>query len=207
MASARVIVSLLWTLPLGAVVALTAWAFADFLAIPNPRVAEEFALAALIGLAGIALGIRYRVAVLRRGGLILIVASYLAAHLLVVPMVPAAALGYVTLALLAAELRILADRFAPIFAAKLGEEDRSRVGEALQRASLRIAAATGVAFLGSYLAADLAFAGTVPATSIASALVLSVTLIVIVLVLALWPIVERRLGWEAVEEPAIQTPK
>ena len=207
MASARVTVLLLWSLPLAAVGALSAWAFLDFLAIPRSNLLQGFVVALLAGLAAIALGLRFEAPALRRGGFVLVVASYFGAHVFVLPMDPAAALLYLTLALVAVELRILADRFAPIYAERLEPEGRRRVSEALQRSALRIAAVSGVAFLGSYLAADLAFAGTLPVRSITTALLLSAALIGVVLLLALWPILERRRLWAAPEEPRIQTPK
>ncbi len=207
MASARMTVLLLWSLPVAAVAVLSAWAFLDFLLIPRSETAQQLGLVLLAGLAAMALGLRFPVPWLRRLGLVLLVASYFGAHVFVLPMEPAAALLYLTLALVAVELRILAERFAPIYAQHLEPEDRRRVAEALRRSALRLAAVAGVAFLGSSLAADLAFAGTLPATSITTALLLAAALIGVVVLLALWPIVERRLAWAASEAPRIQTPK
>lgn len=207
MAPPRMTVISLWALPLAAIVVLAGWTLADVLAIPDVRFAELFGIAALLGLGGIAMGLQFGIALLRRAGLVVLAGTYVLAHVFVLAMDPAVALGYLTLALLAAELRILADRFAPIYGSALTEADRERVDEALRRATLRIAAAAAVAFLGSYLTADLAFSGTVPVTSIASALLLSMALIVVIFVLALWPLVERWLGWETPEERPIQTPK
>lgn len=207
MASARLSVLFLGALPLAAVVALAAWALADVLTITDLRFVGLFGTAVLLGVGGIVVGPRSGIAFLGRAGLALIAGSYVLAHVFVLPMAPAVALGYLTLTLLAAELRILADRFAPIYSSKVSEEDSARVDEALRRSSLRIAAATAVAFLGSYLAADLAFSGTVPLNSIASALFLSFALIAVVFLLALWPLVERGLGWDTSEERPIQTPK
>jgi hypothetical protein len=196
-ASARVTVLLLWSLPVAAVALLAAWALLDFLLIPRTETAQELGVVLLGGLASIALGLRFGVRSLRQLGFVLVVASYFGAHVLVLPMDPVAALLYLTLALLALELRLLAERFAPIYAGRL----------ALRRSALRLAAVAGVAFLGSDLAADLAFAGTVPATTITTALLLAAALIGIVVLLALWPILERRLAWGAPEPPRIQTPK
>lgn len=207
MASARVTVLLLWSLPVAAVALLSAWAFLDFLGMPRTELAQEFTLVLLAGLAAIALGLRFPMRYLRRIGLVLVVASYFGAHVFVIPIDPAAALLYLTLALAAVELRILAERFAPIYAERLQPEDRRRVSEAFRRSALRIAAVTGLAFLGSDLAADLAFAGTLPATTITTALLLAAALIGIVVLLALWPMLERRLAWTAPEPPRIQTPK
>lgn len=207
MASARVTVLLLWALPLAAVAGLAAWALLDLLAIPKIGLVQSLVVLLLAGLAAIAVGLRFRLPVLGRLGLVLVVLTYFGTHVFVLPMDPAAALLYLTLALVAVELRILANRFAPIFAEKLEPEDRHRVTEALQRSALRIIAAGGVAYLGSYLAADLAFAGTLPARTIPTALLLSAALVAVVLLLALWPILERRRAWSVAEEYPIQTPK
>lgn len=207
MASARVTVFLLWSLPLVAVAGLAAWAFLDVLAVPKSGLVQSLVVVLLAGLAAIAVGLRFRSPVLGRFGLVLVVGTYFGAHVFVLPMDPAAALLYLTLALVAVELRILANRFAPIYAENLEPEDRRRLTEALQRSALRIVAVAGVAFLGSYLAADLALAGTLPARTIATALLLSAALIAVILMLALWPVFERRRTWAAREEPPIQTPK
>jgi hypothetical protein len=101
-------------------------------------------------------------------------------------------LGFLTLALFAVELRIVADRFVPLYAGLLEGEDRERVGTALLRSLIRVVAVSGVAFLASSLAADLALAGTLPVTTIPTALVLAAALIGVILILALWPVLERR---------------
>ena len=207
MASTRLTVVLLRSLPLFAVAGLSAWALLDFLTIPRSNLLQAFIVSLLAGLAALALGIRFGLPPLRRSGLVLIVASYFGAHLFVLPVDPAAALAFLTLALVAVELRILADRFGPIYATALRLDDRRRVTEALERSALRVVAVAGVAFLGSYLAADLALAGTLPTRSIASALLLSMALIGVVSLLALWPLMERRMGWAASKERPIQTPK
>ena len=207
MASARVTVLLLWSLPVAVVALLSAWAFLDFLGMPRTELAQEFTVLLLAGLAALAVGLRFPVRSLRRAGLVLVVASYFGAHVFVLPMDPVAALLYLTLALSGVELRILAERFAPIYAGTLGADDRRRVADALRRSALRLAVVAGVAFLGSDLAADLAFAGTLPATTITTALLLAAALIGIVLVLALWPGLERRRWSPRTEAAPIQTPK
>lgn len=187
-------VLVLWSLPVATVAVLSGWAFLDFLGMPRTELAEEFSVLLLAGLAAMALGVRFPVPALRRLGLVLIVASYFGAHLFVLPLDPVAALLYLTLALSAVELRILAERFAPIYEERLEPEDRRRVSDALRRSALRIAIVAGVAFLGSDVAADLAFAGTLPTRTITTALLLATALIGVVLILALWPVLERRLG-------------
>lgn len=207
MASARLIVLFLWSLPVAAVALLAGWAFVDFLGAPATELAQGLGVLLLAGLAAVALSARFPFRSLRRIGLVLIAGSYFGAHLFILPMDPASALLYLTLALAAVELRILAERFAPVYAQALEAEDRRRVSEALRRSALRLAVVSGVAFLGSDLAADLAFAGTLPARSITTALLLAAALIAVVVLLALWPILERRFTWSVPEVPRIQTPK
>lgn len=192
MAAFRVTAAVLWALPLAAVAALAAWTFWDFLSISQPGVARGFGLVLLVGLGLHALGLRFETPSFRRFGLLMTVGSYFAAHLSVLPLDPAPALGYLTLALVTLELRVLADRFAPLYTFNLQLEDHARVTDALRRSATRLAAVSAVAFLGSYLATDLALAGTLPLRSITTALLLSAALIGVVLLLALWPVLQRR---------------
>ena len=206
MASARVTVLLLWALPLAAVAGLAAWALLDLLAIPKIGLVQSLVVLLLAGLAAIAVGLRFRLPVLGRLGLVLVVLTYFGTHVFVLPMDPAAALLYLPLALVAVELRTPSNRSGPPFAAKRGPR-RTLGAEALPRSGLRIIAEGGAGYLGSYLAADLAFAGTLPARTIPTALLLSAALVAVVLLLALWPILERRRAWSVAEEYPIQTPK
>ncbi len=193
--------------PVALVAALAAWAFWDFLAIPQTLVAQLFAAVLLAGVAGLILGLRFRVVPVRRVGLALVALSYLAAHTIALPLNPAPALGFLTATLVAVELRILAERFAPVLRMDLDPETRGRVEEALARCLIRIAAAAGLGFLGSTLTADLALSGSLPMRSIATALVLSLALIAVVLLLAFWPSIERRTAPVSPPDAAIQTPK
>ncbi len=193
--------------PVGLVAALSAWAFWDFLAIPQTLVAQLFAAVLLAGLAALILGLRFRVVPVRRAGLALVALSYLAAHTIALPLDPAPALGFLTVTLVAVELRILAERFAPVLRADLDAETRGRVEEALARCVIRIAAAAGLGFLGSTLTADLALSGSLPTRSIATALALSLAVIAVVLLLAFWPSIERRAASAVSPETAIQTAK
>ncbi len=207
MASARMIATGLWAAPLAAVVILAAWALYDFLGIPSQALAGQFILPLLAALIVLALGLRLSKVLLRRIGLLLLIGSYFVAHAFLLPPDPASLLGFMTLALVAIELRLLAARFAPLYMARLGEEDRARLDDALGRSILRIGIVSAAAFLVSFLAADLALAGTLPLTSIPTALVLSGALIAVVLLLALWPAQARRAGLQPPVRPPIQTPK
>lgn len=194
MVSSRLIASTLWTLPLGVVVVLFAWAAVGLVGVLASTLAQGYLLALLSGLTATALGLRYAFGPVRRLGLGLIVGAYFASHLTLLRLDAAASLGFLTLALLSIELRIIADRFVPLYAGTLEPRDRERVGSALQRSLVRVLAVTGAAFLGSTLAADLALAGTIPATTIPTALLLAAALLAVILVLALWPLLERREG-------------
>lgn len=207
MGASRLSVILLEAVPIGLVAVLAAWAFWDFLAIPRTAAAGGLALILLLGVFALLLGSRSRMAALRRIGLLLVTLSYLGAHLFVLPLDPAPALGFLTLVLVAVEARLLAERFAPVLRSDLDEAARERVGEALVRNGIRIAAASALGFLGSTLTADLALSGTLPLRSIATALLLSLGLIAVVLLLAFWPSIERSLAPNPGADALIQTPK
>ena len=192
MASTRLTAQILWILPVVAVLALFVWGLVDFLDIPPTAVREESFLVLVVALTATVLGIRIGYGPLRRFGLMLLVAAYFGVHVVFLPLDAASALGFLTLALLAIELRIVADRFVPLYEAPLEAEDRERIASALQRSLIRVAAVSGIAFLGATLAADLALAGALPVTTIPTALVLAAALVGVILVVALWPLLERR---------------
>lgn len=192
MAATRVTATVLWTLPVVAVFGLFSWAFVDFLGIP-PAVSGGILVGVLlVAFAVTVFGLRFGKAFLRRVGLGLLVLTYFAAHLTLLPIDATASLGFLSLALFTIELRILADRFVPLYAGDLRGEDRERVGSTLQRSLVRVVAVSAIAFLAAILGADLALAGTLPVTTIPTALVLAAALIGVILVLALWPLIERR---------------
>ncbi len=207
MASARVIALGLWAAPIAAIVVLAAWALYDFLGITDQALASEFILPLLASLILIALGLRLSRLIVRRLGVLLLAGTYFVAHALALPPDPAPALGFMTLALVAVEMRLLAARFAPIYLLHLGEEDRARLDDALGRSILRIGVVAATAFLGSVLAADLALAGTLPVTSIPTALILAGALIAVVFLLALWPTSSGRAAPPTPARAPIQTPK
>ncbi len=198
---------LLEAAPVALVAVLAAWAFWDFLSIPRTLVEEGFAFVLLAGLAGLVLGYRFRIGPFRRGGLALVGLSYLGAHLFALPLDPAPAIGFLTLVIGVAELRILADRFGPVLRASLDEETRPLVHEAVARCVLRLGAASALGFLGATLTADVALSGSLPLRSIATALALSLALIAVVLLLAFWPAIEAYLETPHPPETLIQTPK
>ena len=192
MASSRLTAMALSVLPVLVALALFAWALVDFLDIPSTALRQDFVVALLVALAATILGVRIEYGPLRRFGLGLLVAAYLAVHLVLLPLDAASSIGFLTLAIFAVELRLVADRFVPLYVDSLEAEDRERLGSALQRSLVRVVAVSGIAFLGSTLAADLALAGTLPVTTIPTALVLAAALVCVILLLALWPLLERR---------------
>lgn len=207
MDTSRLTATLLEAGPVALVAVLAAWAFWDFLAIPRTMVAEGLAGILLAGLAGLFLGIRFRFAAFRRGGLALVALSYLGAHLFALPLDPAPAIGFLTLVIDVAEVRILGERFGPVLRAGLDEETRPLVHEALGRCVLRLGAASALGFLGATLTADVALSGSIPLRSIGTALALSLALIAVVLLLAFWPSIEAYLQSPPPSETLIQTPK
>ena len=207
MASARVIATTLWAAPVAALGALAVWTLVDFLSVKDQALASELILSLLVALIVIALGVRLSNIRVRRLGLLLLIATYFVAHALALPPDPAPLPGFMTLALVAPELRLLAARFAPIYLLNLGAEDRVRLDDALGRSLLRIVVASAIAFLGSVLAADLALAGTLPLTSIPTALILAGALVTVVFLLALWPTQRTRPAPSTPAGTPIQTPK
>ena len=207
MVASRLTASVLDATPVGLVVVLSAWAFWDFLGIPGTSVSRAFIALLLLGLAGLVFGLRFGSAAIRRAGLAAVAVSYLGAHVSLLPLDPAAALGFLTLVLVALELRILAERFAPVYRLDLNDEARDRVDEALARSIVRIAGAAAIGFLGATLTADLGLSGTLPLRTIPTALFLSMAFVAVVLLLAFWPLLETSARQSAAGEEAIQTPK
>lgn len=207
MVSSRMIARGLEAAPIAVVAALAAWSLWDFLGIPNAGHLQALTAVLLLGLGGLVLGVRFDFPAIRRGGLVLVAVSYLGAHLFLLPLDPAAAVGFLTLVFVAVELRVLAERFAPVFRVELGAKERGRSEEALARMVLRIAAAAAIGFFGATLTADLSLSGTVPVRTIPTALLLSMGFIAVILLLAFWPILEQRRPAPRARAPRIQTPK
>ncbi len=207
MVSSRLIPIALDTTPVAIVAALSAWAFWDFLGIPATTLSRGFIALLLLGFAALVLGLRFEVPSVRRAGLAAVAVSYLGSHVAVLPSEPAAALAFLTLVLVALEVRILAERFAPVYRLDLDEEARDHVNEALARSIVRISAAAAVGFLGATLTADLGLSGALPLRTILTAIFLSMGLVAVILLLAFWPLLERSWQESAAPESAIQTPK
>ena len=192
MAASRVIPGVLRAAPLAALGFLVVWAASDFLAIGDRRWSLSLleALVAGVVLLGVSAAIRSRF--VRAMGLLTVGASYLIAHAFVlgVPLVPA--LLFVSILIVHVELRILAERFAPLYEVTLGPAERGRIRGALGRAILRLSVAAVLSVAIPILAADLALAGIVPVTTIPTAILLAGAIVAVVVLLALMPALERR---------------
>src|SRR5207247_9758621 len=81
---------------------------------------------------------------IRAIGLISIGGAYVGAHALVLGVQLVPALVFLSLLISQVELRILAERFAPLYEAGLGPDERTRIRSALGRAILRLLMSGGL---------------------------------------------------------------
>jgi hypothetical protein len=125
-------------------------------------------------------------------GLVLLGATYVVAHAFVLGIQLLPALAVIALLMAYVEVRILAERFAPLFLPSITPAQRGQFGRALLRAWTRLAAALIVAVVVPLFAADLAVAGVVPLTTIPTALLLSAGLVAVVVVIALLPTLDAK---------------
>jgi hypothetical protein len=128
----------------------------------------------------------------RRLGLLFLGGTYVVAHAFVLGIQLLPALAVVTLMIAYVQVRILAERFAPLFLSSITSVQRQQFGRALRKALTRLAAALVVAVVVPLFAADLAVAGVVPLTTIPSALLLSVGLVAVVVLIALLPTLDAK---------------
>ncbi|MCI4371349.1 MAG: hypothetical protein L3J78_01730, partial [Thermoplasmata archaeon] len=101
------------------------------------------------------------------------------------------ALFFVVLLMVHVELRILADRFAPLYDSTMTAANRDRLRAALVDAVLRLAVAASHAVVEPMFAADLAATGVVSLTTLPSAMILAAALVAVVLLVAVLPGLER----------------
>jgi hypothetical protein len=125
-------------------------------------------------------------------GLVLLGTTYVAAHEFVLGVQLLPALVVVALLISYAEIRILAERFAPLFLAPITSAQRRQFGRALFRALARLVAVLIVAVVVPLFAADLAVAGVLPLTTIPTALLLSAGLVAVVVLIALLPTLDSK---------------
>ncbi len=125
-------------------------------------------------------------------GLVLLGTTYVVAHVFVLGVQLLPALAVVALLMGYVEVRILSERFAPLFLASITPAHRGQFGRALLRAWTRLAAALIVAVVVPLFAADLAVAGVIPLTTIPTALLLSAGLVAVVVLIALLPTLDAK---------------
>ena len=178
--------------PTATFILLAVWTFVEILRAPDPRWVGSLLSIFVFGLAVLGLATAFGWAWIRPFGLACIAASYFVVHAFVVGVSVGLDLAYLTLAIASVELRILAERFAPLYETRLDASERKRIRGALTHAVLRLLVASILAVFVPILAADLALAGIVPATTIPSAILLAAALVAVVVAIALLPIFERR---------------
>ena len=192
MASTQLIPSALRAAPVVTLAFLVGWAVLDVSAIGDGRWTAGLLAVLGIGAAAVILSVVLRWRGIRPVGLIAIGAAYIGAHAFVLGVQLVSALVFLSFLISQAELRILAERFAPLFEAALPPGERSRIHSALGRAVLRLIIAAVLSVVVPILAADLAVAGIVPATTIPTAIALAGALVAVVALLALMPSLSRR---------------
>ena len=192
MASPRVIPVALRAAPVVTVAVLLGWAAWDVSAIGEGRwVVALFGILG-IGAAALIFSFVFHWRGIRAIGLIAIGAGYVGAHAFVLGVQLVPALVFLSVLISQVELRILAERFAPLYEAGLRPQERTRIDGALGRAVLRLVIAAVLCVVVPLLAADLAVAGIVPATTIPTAIALAGALVAVVALLALMPSLSRR---------------
>ena len=134
MASTQLIPSALRAAPVVTLAFLVGWAVLDVSAIGDGRWAPGLLAVLGIGAAAVVLSVVFRWRGIRPVGLVAIGASYIGAHAFVLGVQLVSALVFLSFLISQAELRILAERFAPLFEAALPPGERSRIHSALGRA-------------------------------------------------------------------------
>src|SRR3989441_2745979 len=169
MASTQLIPSALRAAPVVTLALLVGWTILDVSTIGDGRWAAALLAVLGIGASAVILSVVLRWRGIRPIGLLAIGAAYVGAHAFVLGVQLVPALVFLSVLISQAELRILAERFAPLFETALRPEERSRIRGALGRAVLRLIVAAVPSVLLALLAADLAVAGLVAATTVPTA--------------------------------------
>src|SRR5947208_1858200 len=191
-ASTRLIPVALRAAPGVTLALLVGWATLDVYAIGEPRWSAALFTVLSIGVVAVTLSVVLHWRGIRAIGLIAIGGGYVGAHALVLGVQLVPALVFLSLLISQVELRILGERFAPLYEAGLGPDERTRIHGALGRAVLRLIISAVLSVVVPILAADLAVAGIVPATTIPTAIALAGALVAVVALLALMPSLSRR---------------
>ena len=192
MASTHLIPSALRAAPVATLAFLVGWAILDVSTIGDARWTAGLSAVLGIGAAAVILSVVLRWRGIRPVGLIAIGAAYVGAHAFVLGVQLVPALVFLSVLISQVELRILAERFAPLYEAGLRPEERRRIDGALGRAVLRLSIAAALSVVVPILAANLAVAGIVPATTIPTAIGLAGALVAVVALLALMPSLSRK---------------
>ena len=192
MASTRLIPVALRAAPRVTLALLVGWAALDVYAIGEPRWSAALFTVLSIGVVAVTLSVVLHWRGIRAIGLIAIGGGYVGAHALVLGVQLVPALVFLAILISQVELRILSERFAPIYEAGLGLDERTRIHSALGRAILRLIISAVLSVVVPILAADLAVAGIVPTTTtIPTAIALAGALVAVVALLALLPSLKR----------------
>lgn len=177
--------------PVVVLAVLAAWTLADVLSVGRTGWTLALLVLAVTALDLSVLGFTEWGAWPRRVGVFLLGGTFFGARLVELGIEPVGAFAYVTLAIVYVELRILSDRFGPLYATSVSAEARTAIDTALGRQALRLLLASSVAVFLPILAADLAIAGTLPVRSVTTAFLASVGIMGIVVFLALSPLLRR----------------
>ncbi len=184
--------AILSALPLMVLSILAAWVVWEVIGLGSVRALQAGLILWGFAIVCLVLGLRYRAPSMRRSGLLILGFLYFGLHVLFLPLDLIPALAFLTLLLVHVELRVLAERFAPIYGKDLSPESRRRIRGGLVRAMVRLSLAAAMALLIPIFAEDLAVAGTVPVTTIPTALLLAAGLVAVIVLLALLPVWQRR---------------
>lgn len=177
--------------PLGTLSVLVVWTGWDVAHVSTPRWDTSLQAFFAISVALLALGETRWGVPLRQIGMLVLGLSYYAAHVVDLGVDVVRALVFLTLLIVQVELRLLMERFAPLYERRMPREARRRISEALLRAAARLGATASLAVLVPIVTADLALAGLVPTTSIVTAVMFAVGLVAVVVLLALLPTLRR----------------
>ena len=178
--------------PTALLIFLEAWVAWDLVSIADRRWAAGLSVLFAVNLAAMTLARMARRRWPRWIGLVALGSTYVVAHSFALGIQLTAALVFLSLMIVQVEIRILAERFAPLFVDTLSPTQRKQISGALLRALFRLAVAAILSVGLPLLAADLATAGVFPVTTIPTALLLSAGLVAVVLMVALLPTLERR---------------
>ncbi|MGI0148974.1 MAG: hypothetical protein ACREDF_05525, partial [Thermoplasmata archaeon] len=180
-------ISPLHAVPFALLGVLEAWVLIDLLSIGDRRWAAGLGLLWIANIALLAVSVAFRWRVARWAGYVGLGGAHVVMHAFILGIQLLPSLAFVSLLIAHVELRILAERFAPLFAATITRAERRKIGSALMRASLRLSIALVLSIVVPLLTANLSAAGFVPATTIPTAFLLAGALVAVVVLLALLP--------------------